>query len=114
MRIASIGLLFFAVFMLNIPASAECWNEDGSNRTAVELTACFMAEIQYCEDEVPGFKGKANAGIAKLEANAEYKKIQKSKEFPSTKAASRQYIASHAEGKPACDAILRKVQSGRF
>jgi hypothetical protein len=114
MRLTTNLIVTASLAAMSYPASAECWIENGENRSAVELTACFMAEVQHCEELVPGFKGKASPGIAKLKSKLEYKEIEKSKDFSRVNKESYKYLASHPIEKPTCNAILQKIESGRL
>lgn len=114
MRFATNLIVTASLAAIGCPALAECWKEDGRNRSAVELTACYMAEVQQCEELVPGFKEKASAGIAKLKSKPEYMQIEKSKDFALIKRESYKYLVAHSANKNSCDAKLKNIQNDRF
>ena len=80
MRLITASILMFVLTIFCFGASAQCW-PPGRDLSAVEITACFMAEYQRCEEQVPGFKSRAAKVIDKFTSHPRYREIAKSKDF---------------------------------
>lgn len=80
MRLIFTSILISVLVCFNLEASAQCW-PPGRDLSAVELTACFMAEYRRCEEQVPGFKNQAAKAIDRFTSHPKYKEIAKSKDF---------------------------------
>lgn len=108
---------FFASLLLGVysqGASAQCWSP-GKNLSAVELTACFMAEYQRCEETVPGFTGKASKSIGNLTNAAKYKEISKAKDFDRFRqSAYKNLVATNWRAGDSCKSKLEYLERGNF
>lgn len=109
--------IFTSTFMpilvcFSLEASAQCW-PPGRDLSAVELTACFMAEYQRCEEQVPGFKNLAAKGIDKFTSHPRYREIAKSKDFERF----RKEAYNNLAGQPVsdgCRSTLAYLEKGAF
>ncbi|MDP2144119.1 MAG: hypothetical protein Q8J80_08290 [Gallionella sp.] len=112
MRLIFSSTLMSVLVCFSLEASAQCW-PPGRNLSAVELTACFMAEYQRCEEQVPGFKNQAAKGIDKFTNQPRYREIAKSKDFDRF----RQEAYNNLAGQPVssgCSSKLAYLKKGMF
>lgn len=83
--------------------------------SAEELTACFMAEYRWCEENVPNFRSAASSGLGKMTSDSRYKKILKSKDFDRLKEeAYRNLLGTKWAAGGSCRAKLEYLQAGKF
>ena len=110
-------LAFFVPLLLALSspgALAQCWTE-GPDRSAVELTACFMAEYQRCEETIPEFRAKANKSIEKLTSDPKYREIAKSKDFDRfRREAYKNLVATNWRSGNGCRNKLKVLERGKF
>ena len=112
MRLIFTTTLMSVLVCFSLKASAQCWPL-GRDLSAVELTACFMAEFQRCEEQVPDFKNQAAKGINKFTSHPRYREIAKSKDFERF----RQEAYKNLAGQPVsggCGAKLAYLEKGVF
>lgn len=76
------------------------------DRTAVELTACFMAEYQRCEEQVPTFKSQAGSSINQLKNNPKFQAISKSKDYERIRLQAYKNLIA---GQPISDGCRNKL-----
>lgn len=108
MRLIFTSTLMSVLMCFCLDASAECW-PPGRDLSAVELTACTMAEYQRCEEQVPGFKGRTAECIGKFTSQPRFREIAKSKDFERF----RQEAYNNLAGQPVsggCKSKLAKLE----
>jgi hypothetical protein len=112
MRLISTSGFIFVLAFFSLEATAQCW-PPGRDISAVELTACFMAEYQRCEEQVSGFKSQAAKGIDKFTSQSRYREIAKSKDFERFRLEAYKNLA----GQPVsggCSSKLAYLEKGVF
>lgn len=114
LRLISSSLLISLTVTFNLEAYAQCW-PFGRDLSAVELTACFMAEYQRCEELVPGFTNRAARSISNFTNNPKFREITKSKDFDRfRKDAYKNLVATKWYPGDGCNGKLRTLENGRF
>ena len=112
MRYIFTSILISVLMCFSLEVSAQCW-PPGRDLSSVELTACFMAEYQRCEEQIPGFKNQAAKGIDKFTNHPKYREIAKSKDFERFRQEAYQNLA----GQPVsggCRSKLVYLEKGVF
>jgi hypothetical protein len=78
------------------------------DRSAVELTACSIAEYKRCGELSPEFKSKASADNNIITNDPRYEEIKKSKDFDHfVQEFYENLVATNWNG---CKAILRSIE----
>jgi hypothetical protein len=114
MRLFFTSTLMSALVCFSFEASAQCW-PPGRDLSAVELTSCFMAEYQRCEELVPGFKNRAASSINNFTNSPKYREIAKSKDFDRFREeAYKNLVATKWYPGDSCNGKLRVLENGRF
>jgi hypothetical protein len=96
-----------------LTARAQCWPV-GRDLTSVELTACFMAEYQRCEEQVPTFRSQAGSKINKLKSNPKFQTIFKSKDYERTRLEAYKNLVAGQPISDGCRNMLATLERGEF
>ena len=86
MRLIKITVCTLILINLGSHALAENLSEKrkvGHNRTGMENTAIFMAEVSGCKDAHPEYKQQLDPYIVKIKNNPKYKEFERSAYFNS-------------------------------
>lgn len=112
MRFIITSILIATSVIFSSSSFAQCW-PPGRDLSSVELTACFMAEFQRCEEQVPSFKNQASKGIEKFTNHSRYREVSKSKDFERFKQEAYKNLSGQSVSS-GCSSKLTYLEKGVF